>query len=150
MAGGIGSRFWPISKSSKPKQFLDILNVGRTLLQLTYDRLIKVCPPENIFIVANVEYKDLIKEQLPQLDDNQILCEPQRRNTAPCVAYASYKIAEINPEARCVVNAFSFFKNITYFWKVFFQRIDDAFCRPHENTAVPREITTLQEEFGHF
>jgi mannose-1-phosphate guanylyltransferase len=103
MAGGIGSRFWPISKSSKPKQFLDILNVGRTLLQLTYDRLIKVCPPENIFIVANVEYKDLIKEQLPQLDDNQILCEPQRRNTAPCVAYASYKIAEINPEARLIV-----------------------------------------------
>ena len=103
MAGGIGSRFWPISKSSKPKQFLDILNVGRTLLQLTYDRLIKVCPPENIFIVANVEYKDLIKEQLPQLDDNQILCEPQRRNTAPCVAYASYKIAEINPQARLIV-----------------------------------------------
>ncbi len=103
MAGGIGSRFWPVSKSSKPKQFLDILNVGRTLLQLTYDRLIKVCPPENIFIVANVEYKDLIREQLPQLDDNQILCEPQRRNTAPCVAYASYKISEINPDACLIV-----------------------------------------------
>lgn len=103
MAGGIGSRFWPVSKSSKPKQFLDILNVGKTLLQLTYERLLKVCPPENVFVVANIEYKELIKEQLPQLNDNQILCEPQRRNTAPCVAYASYKIAEINPEARLIV-----------------------------------------------
>ncbi len=103
MAGGIGSRFWPISKSAKPKQFLDILNVGKTLLQLTYDRLRRVCPAENIFIVANTEYKEIIKEQLPQLNDNQILCEPQRRNTAPCVAYASYKIAEINPDARLIV-----------------------------------------------
>ncbi len=103
MAGGIGSRFWPVSKSSKPKQFLDILNVGKTLLQLTYERLLKVCPPENVFVVANIEYKELIKEQLPQLNDNQILCEPQRRNTAPCVAYASYKIAEINPDARLIV-----------------------------------------------
>lgn len=103
MAGGIGSRFWPVSKSSKPKQFLDILNVGKTLLQLTYERLRKVCPQENIFVVANIEYRDIIKEQLPQLDDNQILCEPQRRNTAPCVAYASYKIAEINPDARLII-----------------------------------------------
>ncbi len=103
MAGGIGSRFWPVSKSSKPKQFLDILNVGKTLLQLTFERIEKVCPKENIFIVANIEYKELIQEQLPQMDESRILCEPQRRNTGPCVAYASYKIAEINPEARLII-----------------------------------------------
>ncbi|MCX6181145.1 MAG: mannose-1-phosphate guanylyltransferase [Bacteroidetes bacterium] len=103
MAGGIGSRFWPISKSSKPKQFLDILNVGKTLLQLTFERIEKVCPKENIFIVANVEYKELIQEQLPNIDESRILCEPQRRNTAPCVAYASHKIAALNPEARLII-----------------------------------------------
>ncbi len=103
MAGGIGSRFWPISKSAKPKQFLDILGVGKTLLQLTFERIQKVCPEENIFIVANVEYRELIKEQLPQIQNSRILCEPQRRNTAPCVAYASYKIYEINPEARLII-----------------------------------------------
>lgn len=103
MAGGIGSRFWPMSKSSMPKQFLDILGTGRTFIQMTYDRFLKVCPPENIFVVTSVDYKDLVLQQLPELSNDQVLLEPLRRNTAPCVAYASYKIKNINPEANIIV-----------------------------------------------
>ena len=103
MAGGIGSRFWPKSRIDKPKQFLDILGVGRSLLKMTYDRFRAIMPAENIFIVTNSGYIDLVKEQIPDIDDRQILGEPQRRNTAPCVAYASYKIRKIDPEARIVI-----------------------------------------------
>lgn len=103
MAGGIGSRFWPMSRTAYPKQFLDILGTGRTLLQQTYDRFLRICPKENIFIVTNDSYTALVKEQLPDLQDFQILSEPSRKNTAPCVAYASYKIELINPEANIVV-----------------------------------------------
>lgn len=103
MAGGIGSRFWPVSRTNHPKQFLDILGLGKTLLQLTYERSVKICPKENIFIVTNEIYRSLVKEQLPDLNDNQILGEPVRRNTAPCVAYASYKINAINPHANILV-----------------------------------------------
>jgi mannose-1-phosphate guanylyltransferase len=103
MAGGIGSRFWPMSRTAYPKQFLDILGTGRTLLQQTYDRFLPVCPKENIFIVTNDSYTDLVKEQLPELKDHQILSEPARKNTAPCVAYASYKIQQIEPDANIVV-----------------------------------------------
>ncbi|MFN3916609.1 MAG: mannose-1-phosphate guanylyltransferase [Flavobacteriales bacterium] len=103
MAGGIGSRFWPMSKTSYPKQFHDILGVGQTLLQLTFDRLKNICPSEQILIVTSTAYKDLVKQQLPEIKDEQILCEPSRRNTAPCVAYAAYKIKQLNPEANMVV-----------------------------------------------
>jgi len=103
MAGGIGSRFWPLSKSTMPKQFLDILGTGRTFLQQTFDRYRKVCPVQNFFVVTSVDYKDLVRKQLPELMENQILSEPLRRNTAPCVAYASYKILTINPDARIIV-----------------------------------------------
>jgi mannose-1-phosphate guanylyltransferase len=99
MAGGIGSRFWPYSRTSKPKQFQDILKTGRSLLQMTFDRFIKHVPTENIYVVAHQDYAALIKEQLPQLTDQQILLEPLRRNTAPCIAYASYKIAKLNENA---------------------------------------------------
>jgi len=102
MAGGIGSRFWPMSTAEKPKQFLDILGVGKTLLQQTYERFANICPPENIFIVTNRQYCDLVKDQL-QVSDKQVICEPIRRNTAPCIAYASYKIAQLNPNANLVV-----------------------------------------------
>ena len=102
MAGGIGSRFWPMSTSEKPKQFLDILGVGKTLLQQTYERFVSICPKENIFIVTNRQYDDLVIEQL-QVSDEQIISEPVRRNTAPCIAYASYKIAQLNPDANIVV-----------------------------------------------
>lgn len=103
MAGGVGSRFWPYSRKSHPKQFLDVLGVGKSLLQLTYHRFLNLCQKENIYIVSNNAYYDLIKEQLPDLTDDQILLEPNRRNTAPCIAYASYKIASKHPDATTIV-----------------------------------------------
>jgi mannose-1-phosphate guanylyltransferase len=103
MAGGVGSRFWPMSRTEKPKQFLDILGLGKTLLQMTYDRFLPICPKENIFIVTNTDYYNLVKEQLPEIPDENILLEPMRKNTAPCVAYASYKIATKNPKANICV-----------------------------------------------
>jgi mannose-1-phosphate guanylyltransferase len=103
MAGGVGTRFWPFSRTSYPKQFHDVLGTGRTLLQQTADRFDGVCPPENIFIVTSALYKDLCQQQLPQLTDDQVLCEPIARNTAPCIAYACYKIAQRDPEANIVV-----------------------------------------------
>lgn len=103
MAGGIGARFWPMSKTSHPKQFIDILGTGETLIQQTFNRFLKVCPAENILIVTNEQYKDLVMEQLPLINESQVLCEPSRRNTAPCIAYANYKILSENPKARIVV-----------------------------------------------
>ena len=103
MAGGIGSRFWPFSRTNYPKQFHDVLGTGETMLQMTLKRFEPICPPENIFIVTNRDYEHLVKEQLPQLSDNQILLEPIGRNTAPCIAYASYKIAQLNPDANLIV-----------------------------------------------
>jgi mannose-1-phosphate guanylyltransferase len=103
MAGGVGTRFWPFSRTSYPKQFHDVLGTGRTLLQQTADRFDGVCPSENIFIVTSSLYKELCQEQLPQLSDDQILCEPIARNTAPCIAYACYKIAQRDPQANIVV-----------------------------------------------
>lgn len=103
MAGGIGSRFWPKSKTNYPKQFLDILGTGRTLIQQTYDRLLRFAPKENILIVTNTAYKNLVLEQLPDISENQVLCEPSRRNTAPCIAYANYKIAAQNKNANIIV-----------------------------------------------
>ena len=103
MGGGIGSRFWPFSRVTKPKQFLDFFGTGRSLLQQTFDRFNKIIPTENIYIVTNEMYASLIKEQLPELSDSQILYEPQRRNTAPCIAFASYRILSVNPNANIVV-----------------------------------------------
>jgi len=103
MAGGVGSRFWPLSKKELPKQFLDILGVGETLIQQTYKRLSSLCPAKNIFIVTNQQYFTLCKEQLPKIDDSQILCEPVMRNTAPCIAYAAFKIHAMNKDAKLIV-----------------------------------------------
>lgn len=103
MAGGIGSRFWPLSKSNMPKQFLDILGTGRTFIQQTFDRFQKICPIENFYVVTSIDYKALVLKQLPELREDQVLLEPLRRNTAPCIAYASYKIQTINPEANIIV-----------------------------------------------
>lgn len=103
MAGGIGSRFWPISRTSYPKQFIDILGTGKTLIQQTYDRFLKIVPKENIFILTNDNYIPLVKSQLPGIKDEQILGEPIMRNTAPCIAYGSHKIHKINPDASIVV-----------------------------------------------
>ncbi|MCW0483872.1 mannose-1-phosphate guanylyltransferase [Gaoshiqia sediminis] len=103
MAGGIGSRFWPLSKTSMPKQFLDILGTGRTFIQMTFDRLKKLCPAENFLVVTSVDYKDLVLAQLPELAESQVLLEPLRRNTAPCIAYACNKIKAENPDANVIV-----------------------------------------------
>ena len=103
MAGGIGSRFWPMSRSTFPKQFLDILGTGETLIQQTFRRLSKLCPPDNILVVTNVKYKDLCLEQLSDILEDNILCEPSMRNTAPCIAYASFKINHKNPDANIIV-----------------------------------------------
>ncbi len=103
MAGGVGTRFWPMSRKTFPKQFHDILGTGRSLIQETYDRFHSFIPSRNIYVVTNDSYFELVKEQLPALSDDQILLEPVGRNTAPCVAYAAYKINKINPEASFVV-----------------------------------------------
>jgi mannose-1-phosphate guanylyltransferase len=103
MAGGVGSRFWPASRESRPKQFLDIMGVGKSLIQLTYERFLHLCPKENIFIVTNGKYKRQVKEHLPDLTDNQILCEPSRNNTAPCIAYTALKLQNLNPDANMVI-----------------------------------------------
>jgi mannose-1-phosphate guanylyltransferase len=102
MAGGIGSRFWPMSRTNYPKQFLDILNTGKTLIQSTFDRFASFVPAENIFIVTSQSYREIVMEQLPNLDPNNILCEPSRKNTAPCIAYISYKLAQLNPQANLI------------------------------------------------
>ncbi|MCS7004523.1 MAG: mannose-1-phosphate guanylyltransferase [Cytophagales bacterium] len=103
MAGGVGSRFWPFSRESHPKQFHDFLGQGKTLIQQTVERFEGFCPKENIFIVTNEKYHDLIKMQVPFLEEHQILLEPFMRNTAPCIAYASYKIYQKNSQANIVV-----------------------------------------------
>ena len=103
MAGGIGSRFWPLSRVVKPKQFLDILGFGRTFLQQTFDRFSTIIPKENFLIVTSVKYKNIVLEQLPELTEEQVLLEPLRRNTAPCLAYAAYKIKTKNPDANLIV-----------------------------------------------
>lgn len=103
MAGGVGSRFWPKSRNNFPKQFIDILGIGKSLLQLTYERFLNVCPPEQIFFLTNEIYTDLIKEQIGLSSSENIISEPCRRNTAPCIAYAAFKIASINPDANLVV-----------------------------------------------
>lgn len=103
MAGGIGARFWPMSRTSRPKQFIDILGTGETLIQRTFKRFERICPKENIYVVTNEIYENQVKHQLPGLPPNNILLEPAMRNTAPCIAYANYKIKAVNPDANIVV-----------------------------------------------
>lgn len=104
MAGGIGSRFWPMSTEERPKQFIDVLGVGRTLIQMTLDRFRGICPIENVWIVTNERYADLVHEQLPDVPVDHILQEPCRRNTAPCIAYVSWRIKMTDPKANVVVS----------------------------------------------
>ena len=103
MAGGIGSRFWPLSKDNYPKQFLDILGTGKSFIQSTFERFLPIVPAENFLVVTNNAYKNLVLEHLPLLKPEQVLCEPMRRNTAPCIAYATYHIMAQCTEANIVV-----------------------------------------------
>lgn len=104
MAGGIGSRFWPESRNNHPKQFLDILGTGKSLIQWTYERFKNICPKENIFIITNESYIPTLKEQIPELTDNNILSEPSRKNTAPCAAYIAHKLHALNPDANIIMS----------------------------------------------
>src|SRR5689334_7785990 len=103
MAGGIGSRFWPLSRVNYPKQFLDILGTGKTLIQQTFERFAKMVPAENIFVVTANEYLDITRKQLPHLPKENILGEPFRKNTAPCIAYISFKLEQLNPEGSLII-----------------------------------------------
>lgn len=103
MAGGIGSRFWPMSRTGFPKQFLDILNTGKTLIQWTFDRFASFIPAENIYVVTSQEYTSIVKEQLPSMPEENILGEPSRKNTAPCIAYISFKLHQKDPQASLIV-----------------------------------------------
>ena len=103
MSGGVGSRFWPVSRNEMPKQFLDFFGTGESMLQSTYRRFSQIIPKENIFVITNKIYKDITKQQLPFIDDSRILLEPQRRNTAPSIAWSSYHIRAINKDANIVV-----------------------------------------------
>ena len=103
MAGGVGSRFWPLSREARPKQFIDILGLGKTFLQMTFDRMAQIVPRDNIMIVTSERYYDLVREQIPDIPQDNILLEPYKRNTAPCIAYATYKLYSKNPDATVVV-----------------------------------------------
>jgi mannose-1-phosphate guanylyltransferase len=133
MAGGVGSRFWPKSRNNFPKQFIDILGIGKSLLQLTHERFQKICPAENIFILSNEQYADLIVEQLPNLPVQNIILEPSRNNTAPCIAYASFKISKLNPSAKIVVAPSD---HLILNETVFLQKIQHALAYVNGNDAL--------------
>ena len=103
MAGGVGSRFWPLSTPEYPKQFIDILGCGRTLIQLTVDRFKGICPMENFWVVTNAKYVDIVRQQLPDIPVSHLLAEPAARNTAPCIAWACWSIKKEDPQANVVV-----------------------------------------------
>lgn len=125
MAGGIGSRFWPMSRMAYPKQFLDILGTGKTLIQGTFDRFAKFVPKENIYIVTSEEYRHIVVEQIPGIPIDNILCEPSRKNTAPCIAYISYKLNQLNPNASLMcAPADHLILDETAFYKVCLEAMD--------------------------
>lgn len=125
MAGGIGSRFWPMSRMAYPKQFLDILGTGKTLIQGTFDRFAKFVPKENIYIVTSEEYRHIVVEQIPGISFDNILCEPSRKNTAPCIAYISYKLNQLNPNASLMcAPADHLILDETAFYKVCLEAMD--------------------------
>ena len=148
MAGGIGSRFWPISRESKPKQFLDIMNTGRTFLQMTYDRLSPIIPSTNFVIVTSVQYKDLCYEQLPEIPRQNILCEPCRRNTAPCVCYAAYFIQSRDPNASIIVAPSDhLIMNVQKFQNVVLEAFD--FIEKNNTKLMTLGMTPTRPETGY-
>lgn len=147
LAGGVGSRFWPKSRNNFPKQFIDILGIGKSLLQLTYQRFLKLCPSDNIYIVTNSQYRQIIQEQLPELGASNIICEPSRNNTAPCIAYASFKLAQLNPDAKIVVAPSDHFILLE---DVFIQKLQEAlrFSEQHE-ALLTLGITPTRPDTGY-
>lgn len=146
MAGGSGTRFWPISTSSMPKQFLDILSVGKTLLQQTIERFLDICPKENIYVITNKNYKKLVKEQLPFLKENQILLEPEKRNTAPCIAYGCFKIHSLNKNAQvCVTPSDHYITDNTNFIKT----INEGFCAANKESLITIGVSPTRADTGY-
>lgn len=133
MAGGIGSRFWPGSRENRPKQFLDMMGVGKSLLRLTFERFLPICPASNIFVVTNEAYRDLVKEHIPELSDNQILGEPSRNNTAPSIAYTAFKLAALDPKANFVIASSD---HIILKEQAFLDKISQAFDFAANNDAL--------------
>lgn len=147
MAGGVGSRFWPMSRNDHPKQFLDVLGTGKTLLQQTYERAKNVCPAKNIYIVTNAQYRKLVLEQLKGIRPSQVLLEPARRNTAPCIAYAAFRIKAINPNA-CMVVAPS--DHLIMKEKEFSDLINKALVEVGENDSlITLGITPTRPDTGY-
>ncbi|MEP1094027.1 MAG: mannose-1-phosphate guanylyltransferase [Cyclobacteriaceae bacterium] len=147
MAGGSGTRFWPYSRDSKPKQFLDVVGTGRSLLQMTFDRFREITTTDKIWIVTNEKYDTLVSEQLPELTAEQILLEPSKRNTAPCIAYAAYKILKKDPEASMIVTPsdHAIFKE-KEFQKVIHTALEDA---ANEDHLITIGIRPNRPEIGY-
>ena len=148
MAGGIGSRFWPLSKDNYPKQFLDILGTGKSFIRSTYERFSPVIPDENFLVVTNQAYKQLVLEHLPMLKQDQVLCEPARRNTAPCITYAAYHIQSCCKEANIVVTpADHLVTNETEFQRII--RLGFDFLTKHQNALMTIGIKPSRPETGY-
>ena len=148
MAGGVGSRFWPFSKSDYPKQFLDFFGTGRSLLQITFDRFKDLVPTENIYIVSNAAYKKLIIDQLPMLKQEQVLLEPMRRNTAPCIAYAVYKIKSMCSDANIiVVPSDHLITNEAEYTRVLREGLD--FIETHKHSLLTLGMKPTRPETGY-
>jgi mannose-1-phosphate guanylyltransferase len=148
MAGGIGSRFWPLSKDNYPKQFLDILGTGKSFIRSTYERFSPVIPDENFLVVTNNAYKHLVLEHLPMLKGDQVLCEPARRNTAPCIAYAAYHIQSRCPEANIVVTpADHLVTNEVEFQRII--RLGFDFLAKNQNALMTIGIKPSRPETGY-
>lgn len=148
MAGGIGSRFWPLSKDNYPKQFLDILGTGKSFIRSTYERFSPIIPDENFLVVTNKAYKQLVLEHLPMLCPDQVLCEPARRNTAPCIAYAAYHIQSRCSEANIVVTpADHLVTNEIEFQRII--RLGFDFLSKHQNALMTIGIKPSRPETGY-
>ena len=150
MAGGIGSRLWPLSTPEVPKQFIDVLGVGRTLLQLTKERFSGICPPENVWVLTNRRYADIVKEQLPDVPEGNILLEPCRRNTAPCIAYANYRILSRTLDASIVVTpADHLVTNEVEFQRIIRVGMDFVEAPAHRDALLTIGIKPSRPETGY-
>ena len=147
MAGGIGSRFWPISTPEYPKQFIDILGVGKTLIQLTVERFQPICPVENMWVVTNERYAEIVKQQIPNIPDENILKEPEARNTAPCIAYACWKIKKKDEYANIVVTpSDAIVMNVAEYQRIISKALDFT---SKNNTIVTVGIKPTRSETGY-
>ncbi len=147
MAGGIGSRFWPASRTSNPKQFLDILGVGKSLIRLTFERFLKLCPAENIYVVTHEMYKGLVLQHLPELTESQVICEPSRNNTGPCVAYTAFKLKDMNPDANLVIAPSD---HVILKEDIFVQKLEQGLAFSAENEALlTLGITPTRPDTGY-